>query len=114
MSVKSDFNASLTANVKADNDAVPKELVPQEETKKKKGPPTREEILEKLLYYKTHFAEFIETFGRIRSQGLKKFNLFDYQRELINNFQHERFNVVLKARQTGISRSEEHTSELQS
>lgn len=36
-------------------------------------------------------------------KGIIPFNLFKYQEELINDFEHYRFNIILKARQLGIT-----------
>ena len=80
-----------------------KALIKKDEYGKKKGRMSNEEILKKLLVYKNSYVDFIEDFGRIRAHGLKKFKLFDYQKDLIKNFQENKFNLILKARQTGIS-----------
>lgn len=50
-------------------------------------------------------AYFIKNYVMIRhpKRGLIKFGLFDYQENLLENYRKNRFNVVLKARQLGIS-----------
>jgi hypothetical protein len=48
---------------------------------------------------------FIENYVMIQHpiKGAIKFELYDYQRTLIYNYQHNRYNIVLSARQTGKS-----------
>lgn len=50
---------------------------------------------------------FLKTFAKVTAPGTEKgtvpFSLYDYQEDLIRSFQKERFNVVLKSRQIGIS-----------
>lgn len=48
---------------------------------------------------------FIRTYAKIRHpvRGLLPFNVFDYQEQLVRDFNDHRFNVILKARQLGIS-----------
>jgi len=50
-------------------------------------------------------AYFLQTYARISHpmRGLVLFNTYDYQDELLKDFNDYRFNVVLKARQLGIS-----------
>lgn len=50
-------------------------------------------------------AYFIKKYVKIRhpKRGLVSFDMFDYQEDLIGDYQSERFNVILKARQLGIS-----------
>ena len=48
---------------------------------------------------------FINKYVRIQHpvRGLIPFKLFDYQEQLVRDYQHHRFNVILKGRQIGIS-----------
>ena len=46
--------------------------------------------------------KYFETFDKTQ-EGFVPFNLFDKQRQLITNYQNNRFNLVLKYRQAGIS-----------
>jgi hypothetical protein len=46
---------------------------------------------------------FIMNYCMISSGGLKKFNLYDYQKDLLKKIRNNRFNIILKARQLGIS-----------
>lgn len=48
---------------------------------------------------------FIRKYVKIQHpiKGLIPFNMFDYQDKLVKDYQHNRFNIVLKARQLGIS-----------
>jgi hypothetical protein len=69
----------------------------------KKKRQSKEELIRELLSYKNDYVSFIEKFGRIRSFGLKPFKLFDFQKELVSNLQNFDFNIILKARQVGIS-----------
>lgn len=65
---------------------------------------TYEHLIAKIEHYKTNPVDFIKDYGHIRLPGgVKKFNLFDYQERLANNLQNNRFNIILKARQLGIS-----------
>lgn len=50
-------------------------------------------------------AYFIKKYVKIRHpvRGLIPFNLFEYQEKLLSNYLRNRFNVILKARQLGIS-----------
>jgi len=68
------------------------------------GRPTKEELIQKIAYYKSNHIAFIKDFGRIRVPGgIIRFNMFDYQEELARNLQDNDFNIILKARQLGIS-----------
>lgn len=65
---------------------------------------TKEQIIEKISFYKSNYVEFIKDFGRIRVPGgIIKFNMFDYQEDLVQKLQTSDFNIILKARQLGIS-----------
>ena len=48
---------------------------------------------------------FINTYAKIThpQKGLIPFHLYDFQKDLLNSFEDYRFNVILKARQLGIS-----------
>ncbi len=107
----SDIIGSLSAydeNIQKENEKIEQSETAKALTKKdpqhvKRGRMTNDEILKKLLIYRNDYALFIEDFGRIRSHGLKKFKLYDYQSDLVKNFQNNRFNIILKARQLGVS-----------
>lgn len=65
---------------------------------------SREQIIEKISHYKQNYVDFIQEFGRIRVPGgIIKFDMFDYQEELVTKMQNFDFNIILKARQLGIS-----------
>lgn len=54
----------------------------------------------------TQSAEYyLGTYGMVYhpKKGHVKFNLFEYQREALNSYQNNRFNITLKSRQTGFS-----------
>jgi hypothetical protein len=97
------YDENVQKEEKIESSDVAKSLIKKDGSNKKSGRMTNEEILQKLLLYKNDYTLFIEDFGRIRAHGLKKFKLFEYQKELIRNFQNNKFNLILKARQTGIS-----------
>ncbi len=67
--------------------------------------PTREEIRKELLLCGKSPAFFIENYCKINHplKGLIPFKLFPFQRQLATDFKTHRFNIVLKARQLGIS-----------
>jgi hypothetical protein len=48
---------------------------------------------------------FINTYAKIQHpvKGLITFNMFNYQQDLINGFLQNRFNIILKARQLGVT-----------
>ena len=48
---------------------------------------------------------FVDNYCRIThpQRGLIPFKLYNYQKDLIDDFQDNRFNIILKARQLGIS-----------
>lgn len=65
---------------------------------------SREELMLKVEEYKNDYVKFILEQGNIRAiGGLKKFKLFDFQKELIRKLEKNNFNIILKARQVGIS-----------
>ena len=48
---------------------------------------------------------FINTYAKIThpQRGLIPFKLYDFQKDAIDSFQNHRFNIILKARQLGLS-----------
>lgn len=65
---------------------------------------SKEQIIERISHYKENYVDFIKEFGRIRVPGgIIKFNMFDYQEDLAFKLQNNDFNIILKARQLGIS-----------
>ena len=66
---------------------------------------SREEALAEIVKCGKNAGYFINSYAKISHplRGLIPFKMFDYQDELINNFNDHRFNVILKARQLGIS-----------
>lgn len=65
---------------------------------------SKEQIIERIAHYKENYIDFIREFGRIRVPGgIIKFNMFDYQEDLVHKMQSFYFNIILKARQLGIS-----------
>ena len=67
--------------------------------------PSREEILKEIVKCGKNAQYFINSYAKISHplHGLIPFNTYDFQDELISDFNDHRFNVVLKARQLGIS-----------
>lgn len=66
---------------------------------------TKEEIKAEILRCGKDPVHFIRNYCKIRHpvRGLIPFSLFDYQEDLIRAYRTNRFNVILKARQLGIS-----------
>jgi len=66
---------------------------------------TKKEITKEILRSGKDPVYFINNYARISHpmHGLIPFKLYDYQGELIRDFNDYRFNVILKARQLGIS-----------
>ena len=66
---------------------------------------SRDEALKEIVKCGKNAGYFINTYAKISHplKGLIPFRMFDYQEELINDFNDYRFNVILKARQLGIS-----------
>lgn len=65
---------------------------------------SKEQIIERIAHYKQNYVDFIKEFGRIRVPGgIVKFSMFDYQEDLAYKLQKTDFNIILKARQLGIS-----------
>lgn len=63
---------------------------------------TREQMLE-LLRCANDPAYFIKTYVYIKhaKRGKIKFDMYDYQEDMVRKYNSERFNIVLSARQTG-------------
>tara|TARA_R110000824_G_scaffold135955_5_gene299435 strand:- start:907 stop:2481 length:1575 start_codon:yes stop_codon:yes gene_type:complete len=66
---------------------------------------SKEEILREVVKSGKDPAYFINNYCRISHpmRGLIPFKMYDFQRDLIHEFRDYRFNVILKARQLGIS-----------
>ena len=66
---------------------------------------TKKEITKEVIRCGKDPTYFINNYCKISHpmHGLIPFKLYDYQQELINDFNDYRFNVILKARQLGIS-----------
>ena len=66
---------------------------------------TKEEILKEIVKSGKDPVYFINNYAKISHpmRGLIPFKTYDFQSELIDNFNDHRFNVILKARQLGIS-----------
>ena len=66
---------------------------------------TKKEILKEVVKCGKDPSYFLKTYARISHpmHGLILFNTFDYQDELLNDFNDYRFNVINKGRQLGIS-----------
>jgi len=66
---------------------------------------TKNEILKEILKSGKDPVYFIDNYARIAHpiDGLIPFKLYDFQKELLKDFNAHRFNVILKARQLGIS-----------
>ena len=66
---------------------------------------TKKETLAEIVKSGKDPVYFINSYARISHpmHGLIPFKMYDYQDDLINNFNDHRFTVILKARQLGIS-----------
>jgi hypothetical protein len=66
---------------------------------------SREEILKEIVKCGKDPGYFINNYAKISHplRGLIPFKMYDFQEDLINDFNDYRFNVILKARQLGIS-----------
>ena len=66
---------------------------------------SREEILKELVKCGKNPVYFINNYAKISHplKGLVPFNMYDFQESLVNDFNDHRFNIILKARQLGIS-----------
>lgn len=68
-------------------------------------PLSKKEALKEILKCGKDAAYFINTYAKIThpQKGLIPFKLYDFQEDLIGKFNAHRFNIILKARQLGIS-----------
>ena len=66
---------------------------------------TKQQITKEVIKCGKDPAYFINNYAKISHplRGLIPFKLYDYQEDLIKDFEDHRFNVILKARQLGIS-----------
>ena len=66
---------------------------------------TKEQILKEVITSGKDPVYFINNYARISHpmRGLIPFKTYDFQTDLIHSFNDHRFNVILKARQLGIS-----------
>ncbi len=66
---------------------------------------TKQEIMKEIVRCGKKPEYFIHTYAKITHpmEGLIPFHLYPFQEELLEDFENHRFNVILKARQLGIS-----------
>ena len=66
---------------------------------------SKKEVLKEIVKAGKDPVYFLNNYGRIShpQKGLIAFRTYDYQTDLLNDFNNHRFNVILKARQLGIS-----------
>ena len=66
---------------------------------------TKQEIMKEIVRCGKKPEYFIHTYAKITHplKGLIPFHLYDFQEKLLEDFEDHRFNVILKARQLGIS-----------
>ena len=66
---------------------------------------TKQEVMKEIVRCGRQPQYFINTYAKITHplEGLIPFHLYDFQEKLLEDFQDNRFNVILKARQLGIS-----------
>ena len=66
---------------------------------------TKQEVMKEIVQCGRNPQYFINTYAKITHplEGLIPFHLYDFQEKLLEDFQDSRFNVILKARQLGIS-----------
>ena len=66
---------------------------------------TKQEAMKEIVRCGKNPAYFINTYAKISHpmHGLIPFHLYDFQENLLDSFEDHRFNVILKARQLGIS-----------
>ena len=66
---------------------------------------TKQEIMKEIVRCGKNPSYFINTYAKISHpmHGLIPFHLYDFQKSLLEDFEDHRFNVILKARQLGIS-----------
>ena len=66
---------------------------------------TKKEIMKEIVKCGKDPIYFIDNYSKIThpQDGLIPFRLYDFQKELLKDYQNNRFNIILKARQLGIS-----------
>ena len=66
---------------------------------------TKKEIYKEVIKCGKDPVYFVNNYARIShpQKGLIPFKTYDFQSELLNDFNNYRFNIILKARQLGIS-----------
>lgn len=66
---------------------------------------TKQEMVQEMIKCTKSAEYYLGTHGWVYhpKKGHVKFNLFEYQREALRSYQENRFNIVLKSRQTGFS-----------
>jgi len=66
---------------------------------------TKRDMVREMIRCTKSAEYYLGTFGMVYhpKKGHVKFNLFDYQKEALASYQDNRFNIVLKSRQTGFS-----------
>jgi len=66
---------------------------------------TKQEVMKEIVRCGRKPGYFINTYAKIThpQRGLIPFHLYDFQEKLLDSFEDHRFNVILKARQLGIS-----------
>jgi len=66
---------------------------------------TKKELIKEIIKCAKDPIYFLETYGKIvhPQEGILDFKLYDYQKDIINNYVKNRRNVILKARQLGIT-----------
>jgi hypothetical protein len=68
---------------------------------------TKKHLVEELIKCGRDPLYFINKYARIQhpTRGLVDFAMFDYQKDIVNAFLNNRFNIILKARQLGVTTS---------
>ena len=66
---------------------------------------TKKEIVKEIITCGKDPVYFLKTYAKIEHPklGMIPFSLFDYQEDIIDKFLNERFNIILKARQLGVT-----------
>ena len=66
---------------------------------------TKRDMVREMIRCTKSAEYYLGTFGMVYhpKKGHVKFNLFDYQKESLESYHNNRFNIVLKSRQTGFS-----------
>ena len=66
---------------------------------------TKKQMVQEMIKCTKSAEHYLGTHGMVYhpKKGHVKFNLFDYQKEALDSYQTNRFNIVLKSRQTGFS-----------